>query len=212
MEWRPLIQGASVNQTVPGTDTYGGNFSSLLALTDAEPHLRSNVCGPNQQVAPERSLRQLSRRRGSCGNRVRAQFPGNIIPSCMINPNAAALVQAGIFPANNAWTAVEMPSSRAAQTPARPCGKKSSASIITSPASSPCSDTTSPSKSHRVMRSASGAETTFLRSATTSAIRRIAPWCTRPTRSAQRSSMKSPSTTTGTASTSSRMRPPAWPA
>ena len=29
MEWRPLIQGGSTNQTVPGAATYGGDFSSV---------------------------------------------------------------------------------------------------------------------------------------------------------------------------------------
>jgi hypothetical protein len=37
MEWRPLITGASVNQTVPGTATYCGNFSSLLSLKTPNP-------------------------------------------------------------------------------------------------------------------------------------------------------------------------------
>src|SRR5580700_1303374 len=50
MEWRPLIQGASVNQTVPGTNTYGGNFSSLLSLATPNPIFVPTFCGPGTTV------------------------------------------------------------------------------------------------------------------------------------------------------------------
>src|SRR5277367_3128829 len=92
MEWRPLIQGAGVNQTVPGTDTYGGNFSSL-----STPIL---VPGATQ-VAPGVLFANCPGGVAPAGIAQGSPFPGNIIPSCMINPNAAALVAAGIFPANN---------------------------------------------------------------------------------------------------------------
>jgi carboxypeptidase family protein len=92
MEWRPLVQGGATNQTVPGTVTYGGNFSSL-----STPILVPTAA----QVAPSVLF-------AGCGGVVPAgvvqgsPFPGNIIPTCMINPNSAALVKAGIFPADNA--------------------------------------------------------------------------------------------------------------
>src|SRR5580704_16550938 len=92
MEWRPLIQGGATNQTVPSTATYGGNFSSLstpiLVPTTAQvaPSVLFAGCGG---VAP-------------AGIVQGSPFPGNVIPTCMINPNSAALVKAGIFPANNA--------------------------------------------------------------------------------------------------------------
>jgi hypothetical protein len=95
MEWRPLIQGAGVNQTVPGTATYptaaGANFSSVGTIT----------VPTTAQVAPSVLF-------AGCGGAAPAgivqgsPFPGNIIPACMINQNAAALVAAGIFPASNA--------------------------------------------------------------------------------------------------------------
>ena len=101
MEWRPLIQGASVNQTVPGTDTYGGNFSSLLTLAKPNPIFVPTFGVANQQVAPSILFANCPGGVAPAGIVSGQQFPGNIIPSCMINPNAAALVQAGIFPANN---------------------------------------------------------------------------------------------------------------
>jgi hypothetical protein len=110
MEWRPLIQGASVNQTVPGTATYGGNFSSLLSLATPNPIFVPTFCGTattpactgsNAQVAGSVLFANCPGKTAPAGIVGGAQFPGNIIPSCMINPNSAALVGAGIFPANN---------------------------------------------------------------------------------------------------------------
>jgi hypothetical protein len=92
MEWRKLIQGGATNQTVPDTATYNGNFSSL-----STPILVPTAA----QVAPSVLF-------AGCGGLAPAgivqgsPFPGNIIPTCMINPNSAALAKAGIFPANNA--------------------------------------------------------------------------------------------------------------
>src|SRR5271167_4118236 len=102
MEWRPLIQGASVNQTVPGTATYGGDFSSLLTLKTPNPIFVPTFGVPNQQVAPSILFANCPGNVAPAGIVSGQQFPGNIIPSCMINPNSAALVAAGIFPANNA--------------------------------------------------------------------------------------------------------------
>ena len=93
MEWRPLVTGGATNQTVPGTDTYGGNFSSL----------GSTITVPTTaQVAPGVLFANCPGGVAPAGIAQGSAFPGNIIPSCMINPNSAALVAAGIFPANNA--------------------------------------------------------------------------------------------------------------
>ena len=51
MEWRPLTQGAAVNQTVPGTNTYGGDFSSLLGGSSPNPIYVPTFGVPNAQVA-----------------------------------------------------------------------------------------------------------------------------------------------------------------
>ena len=56
----------------------------------------------NQQVAPSVLFANCPGQTAPAGIVSGQQFPGNIIPSCMINPNAAALVAAGIFPASNA--------------------------------------------------------------------------------------------------------------
>jgi hypothetical protein len=88
MEWRRLITGnISSGQQVPLPSTYGGNFGSTLV----------NV--PTQaQVADSVLFRNCPGGAAPAGI-VRGQpFPGNTIPSCMISPNAAALVAAGIFP------------------------------------------------------------------------------------------------------------------
>ena len=93
MEWRPLVTGGATNQTVPGTDTYGGNFSSL----------GSTISVPTTaQVAPGVLFANCPGGVAPAGIVQGTAFPGNVIPSCMINPNSAALVAAGIFPANNA--------------------------------------------------------------------------------------------------------------
>ncbi|HEY6384298.1 MAG TPA: carboxypeptidase regulatory-like domain-containing protein [Candidatus Acidoferrum sp.] len=102
MEWRPLIQGAASNQTVPGTNTYGGDFSSLLSLKTPNPIFVPTFTGATPQIAQSVLFANCPGQQAPAGIVSGAQFPGNVIPSCMINPNAAALVAAGIFPANNA--------------------------------------------------------------------------------------------------------------
>ncbi|HTM36007.1 MAG TPA: carboxypeptidase regulatory-like domain-containing protein [Terriglobales bacterium] len=89
MEWRRYIDGGSSNQTVPDTATYGGNFSSVAAplrvptAAQVAPAVLFAGCGG---VAPAGVVQG--------GN-----FPGNVIPSCMINPNATALLGTGFLPA-----------------------------------------------------------------------------------------------------------------
>src|SRR5579863_334086 len=95
MEWRPLIQGGATNQTVPGASTYptaaGADFSSL-----STPILVPTTA----QVAPSVLFANCPGQNAAGAGVVQGQpFPGNVIPSCMINPNAAALLKAGIFPA-----------------------------------------------------------------------------------------------------------------
>src|SRR5258706_16130156 len=101
MEWRRLIQGTlGAAQTVPVPSTYGGDFSSsstpINVPTSAQ--VADNVLfanclgGANPGVV-----------RG-------AQFPGNKIPSCMINPNSTALLTAGIFPPPTAGNNFQGPS------------------------------------------------------------------------------------------------------
>jgi hypothetical protein len=101
MEWRPLIQGGLTNQAVPNPATFTGNFSSV-----ATPITVPTYTGANPQVAQSVLFGLPTDPAGtSCQGVIPAgitsggQFPGNIIPACMINKNGQSLLQAGIFPA-----------------------------------------------------------------------------------------------------------------
>ncbi len=89
MEWRSLIQGQTLNQTVPSTAWYSGALPSNLPI---------NVPG---SVASSFLYRNCPGGVAPAGIVAGQPFPGNTIPSCMIDPNSTALLQAGIFPANN---------------------------------------------------------------------------------------------------------------
>jgi hypothetical protein len=88
MEWRRLIQGGLTNQTVPLPSTYGGNFGSTIINVPSASSVSDKVLAKN---CPGGVL--------PAGVVQGQPFPGNVIPSCMIDPNSAALVGAGIFPA-----------------------------------------------------------------------------------------------------------------
>jgi len=89
MEWRKLRQGGNYNQQVPLPSTYGGDFSAtgttIYVPTTAQvaPSVLFAGCGG---IAP-------------VGVVQGQQFPNNVIPTCMLNANAQALLSAGIFPA-----------------------------------------------------------------------------------------------------------------
>jgi Carboxypeptidase regulatory-like domain len=113
MEWRPLIQGSISNgQLVPNPSfdptPAGANFSSY---TDGHgnviPIYVPTYTGANPQVAQNvlfgaPGSNQLCNGVIPAGITSGGQFPGNIIPACMINGNAASLANAGIFPAPTA--------------------------------------------------------------------------------------------------------------
>jgi hypothetical protein len=89
MEWRRLIVGnISGGQTVPDPATYGGNFgATTINVPDAT------------KVAPSVLAKNCPGGVLPAGIVQGSPFPGNTIPTCMLDPNAQALVQAGIFPA-----------------------------------------------------------------------------------------------------------------
>src|SRR5579863_3835422 len=90
MEWRRLIQGNITNgQTVPNPATYGGDFSSIATPINVPSAA---------QVAPSVLFKNCP---GGANPGVvqGAPFPGNKIPSCMLDPNSQALLTSGIFPA-----------------------------------------------------------------------------------------------------------------
>jgi hypothetical protein len=88
MEWRKIVEGnPPTPQVVPDPATFDGDFSSLLPnrLIYVPNNVASSALFKNCTPA------QVS-------NIVPGQpFPGNIIPSCMIDSNATALLNAGIF-------------------------------------------------------------------------------------------------------------------
>ncbi|MBZ5652928.1 MAG: TonB-dependent receptor [Acidobacteriia bacterium] len=89
MEWRRIVQGGGINHQVPSTDWYpDANGDSTFPGTIKVPNLPTAVLFRNCATPP-------------AGVNPGGTFPGNLIPACMIEPNSAALLQAGIFPANN---------------------------------------------------------------------------------------------------------------
>ncbi len=83
MEWRSLIQGQVLNQTVPLPSTYGGNFGSTLITVPTAA-----------QVSPA-----ILAKYAADGLTPGQPFPNNTIPADLLDPNAQALLAAGIFPA-----------------------------------------------------------------------------------------------------------------
>ncbi len=99
MEWRRLIQGQTLNQTVPDTAWYGGALPAAGTMFGSNPFPTLTV---PDNVDPAYLFRNCPGGTAPAGIAPGGSFPSNTIPSCMIDPNAAALLQAGIFPANNA--------------------------------------------------------------------------------------------------------------
>jgi len=90
MEWRKYIQGGgAINQTVPLTSEYGGNFAGGPSI-----HVPSAT-----QLAPS-VLAKFT----ALGLQPGQPFPNNTIPTGLLDPNAQALLKAGIFPAPTSGT------------------------------------------------------------------------------------------------------------
>jgi carboxypeptidase family protein len=90
MEWRKYVQGTGViNQTVPLTGWYGGNMSGGPAI-----HVPTAA-----QVSPT-----ILGKFVAAGLAPGQAFPNNTIPASLLDPNAQALLKAGIFPAPTSGT------------------------------------------------------------------------------------------------------------
>jgi hypothetical protein len=87
MEWRKLVQGGLYNQTVPPSSEYGGQFNTAIHVPSAS------------QLSPA-----LAAKFAALGLTPGQPFPGNKIPTSLLDPNAQALLGAGIFPAANSGT------------------------------------------------------------------------------------------------------------
>ena len=101
MEWRKYVQGANViNQTVPLTDWYRGNMSSLLALpVPVQLHVPTMYDGQTGQLSPS-----IIAKFQAAGLQPGEAIPGNIIPQSLWDGNAQKLLSAGIFPAPTSGT------------------------------------------------------------------------------------------------------------
>src|SRR5258707_2435359 len=92
MEWRRLIEGNTNNgQQVPDPATYGSNFGATTITVPSDTQVKTSVLAKNCNGPGPGGL--------PAGIVQGQAFPNNTIPACMIDPNATALVSAGIFPA-----------------------------------------------------------------------------------------------------------------
>jgi hypothetical protein len=107
MEWRKLIQGQTLNQTVPQTAYYGGDFSAS-GYTVPQLHAPA-VCQVSPAIQAQFAL--AGQALSGCTNGAPdpglwVPFTSNQIPTSLLNQNAQALLTAGgkyggIFPAPN---------------------------------------------------------------------------------------------------------------
>jgi hypothetical protein len=103
MEWRKYINGGTLQTIVPGhggigSDWYTGDLSSSSTTV---------LVPDTTQVAASILFANCPGKAAPAGITQGQAFPGNQIPSCMISPNATALLNAGgkyggIFPAPTA--------------------------------------------------------------------------------------------------------------
>jgi hypothetical protein len=107
MEWRKLIQGQTLNQTVPQTAYYGGDFSNS-GYTTAQLHAPA-ICQVSPAIKAQFAL--AGQALSGCMNgapdpNLQMPFTNNQVPTNLLNQNAQALLFAGgkyggIFPAPN---------------------------------------------------------------------------------------------------------------
>src|SRR5580658_5725768 len=92
MEWRRLIQGGIINQPVPPTSAYGGDFAGT-GITVNVPTVA--------QVAPAQLYANCPGGVAPLGVPQGSPFPADTIPARLLSGNAQALLTAGIFPKAN---------------------------------------------------------------------------------------------------------------
>ena len=95
MEWRRSVSGSTLSQHVPLTSEYGGDLAERQ---------RPSMSRPQAQVTPSLLARNCPGGVLPAGIVQGQPFPGNVIPSCMLDPNSQQLLTAGgkyggIFPA-----------------------------------------------------------------------------------------------------------------
>ncbi len=96
MEWRRLIQGGTLNRTVPLPSTYGGNFAGS-GITPHTPCAGQISAGLAAQFASAGQTLSTCDANGDVTTAV--PFTGNAIPASLLDANAQSLLNANIFPA-----------------------------------------------------------------------------------------------------------------
>jgi TonB dependent receptor len=97
MEWRSIIQGGLTNQTVPLASEYpdaGGAGTGVVVPTTLPNGNPNIITVPNTVNLGANCPGGVP----PAGVVPGAPFPNNTIPDCMVDPNAAAVLSAGIFP------------------------------------------------------------------------------------------------------------------
>jgi hypothetical protein len=115
MEWRKLVSSGGLNTPVPATSEYGGTFSTSLANTALHAPCSNQVSAAiAAQFAAAGQTLSTANAKGNCvandptlastQQAVLVPFTNNKIPTSLLDPNAQALLKAGIFPAPNLGT------------------------------------------------------------------------------------------------------------
>ena len=101
-EWRRIIQGGSLNTQVPLTSQYGGNFGSTIP-TVANLH---TPCVNQVSAAIALRFAAAGQTLSPCGGGPNQYvgFMNNTIPASLLDPNAQALLTAGIFPGQSTFS------------------------------------------------------------------------------------------------------------
>jgi hypothetical protein len=94
MEWRRYVQGGLYNQTVP----LGSEYPDAAGAGTGAAISSAITVPTTAQVVPSILFANCPGHAAPAGVVQGRAFPNNTIPDCMINPNAAALLAAGIFP------------------------------------------------------------------------------------------------------------------
>jgi hypothetical protein len=103
IEWRRLLQGATLNQTVPLSSTYGGDFSGVTGLALANFHAPFDC---QISAVQQAKFSAVSQPLSSCATSTLAAWNGSKIDPSLLSANAPKLLSAGIFTKENS-TAVE---------------------------------------------------------------------------------------------------------
>ncbi len=96
MEWRKIVTGGVLNQQVPLASQYGGNFGSTLGNSLANLH---TPCVNQVSGAIAQKFAAAGQALSPCtGANPYVGFTNNTVPVSLLDPNAQALLGAGIFP------------------------------------------------------------------------------------------------------------------